>query len=167
MKRVEFEVSDYYVKILRLFLSRADIGKRMIPSVSHAAVQRWETGMTAVSDRDLRRLQDVILNLAHEYERKREDFFEGLAELLRTAVNDGPRVTYRPPPNRKSKKSTALQERLIDLLHGKTRRSTAIIETLVEEGYTGALIQKVSTDMGIKKTVKGFGPNRKSYWSLK
>jgi hypothetical protein len=172
-KRVEYEISNYYMKILRTFLSRAEIGKRMTPAVSHAAVQRWESGMTNMDEASFRRLHDVLLNLAHEFEKidkGQQDggsFFSDLAVLIRSAVNDGPEVRYRPPGRKRSKTINALTDRLIDLLHGKSRRSASVIETLVEEGYSGAQVQRAAKIVGVKKTVVGFGSKRRSSWSLK
>lgn len=170
-KRVIYEVSNYRMKIARLFLSRSEIAKPL--GVTFTAVRNWETGRTPMKVDDMKRLEDVIMNRAHdihkEWDLEPNSFGGKLKGLITEALLDAPETFYitgiRSRQN--SEKLAKLKDRLIFLLHGKRRRADAIKETLLEEGYSVGQIQRASKELKVRKDTKGFGIKIKSYWSLK
>jgi hypothetical protein len=170
-KSVEIEISNYRLKLALLLLSASDVARGM--KVSLQTMYRWQKGITPMTDQQVLALEDLVVNRAHEYWREQWDKKEGsfghrLKELIIEAIDDAPELVFiSRDPRKRTERVENLKERLIELLHGKMRRSKTILETLVEEGYSAAAVQRVAKDIGVKKTVSGFGRNQKSYWSLK
>lgn len=170
-KSVEIEISNYRLKLALLLLSASDVARGM--KVSLQTMYRWQKGITPMTDQQVLALEDLVVNRAHEYWREQWDKKEGsfghrLKELIIEAIDDAPELVFiSRDPRKRTERVENLKERLIELLHGKMRRSKTILETLVEEGYSAAAIQRTASSVGVKKTVSGFGRNQKSYWSLK
>lgn len=166
-ERVEHSTYMYYLGILRLFWSRQEIGDRMQPKTSFATVQRWEKGITLMTVDDFDRIKNLLLLLSKDMRKHYGGFYDALADALAAAHEEQPIYQTRKITRSKKEALQALAERLTGILYGKTRRSDGIIETLVEDGYTGAQVQRVARQLGVKKTTRGFGPKKVSYWSLK
>jgi len=166
-KRVTHEVSAYLLEILTLFMPRAQIAKKMIPPVTPTTIYRWEEAISALSEDQMLRCKDLILEVAHRLERRPQRVFKDLAEVLRESLDAMPDYEYIAPKRASKDKMMVLREDLNQFLKGKPKNRNSVLREFESRGYKDFQIQRAASQLGVKKTVKGFGRNRRSFWSVK
>lgn len=167
MQKVNFGTSSYRFQIAQIFISACKIAK--VLGVTPPTVYRWRDGKVLMTKDQLDKLGDIVMNHLHEVTREVDpEFARKLKELVAGAMyDDAPDIVYKDTQPGVRPQTKVLRKELVRMLNGKTRRGRQVLEAMSKLGFSEAITQRVSKQMGVKKTVKGFGVNAKSYWSYR